>query len=184
MVSWPFECPSDFTYSFDVALSRKELSWILKSTKSPDGGNSSLLGVLHKAISCVKLASSLMTYGNTWFWNYRGKQNVSWFLARSLTIGSRYLSKFHSEIHECSVGISALDRCQSTHLIAVSMGIPYPNIIVGPWEWSAGPGCTDQEYNRASEWFQARFKSSSSGKHWLWDIYRIREGYQWGNRSC
>jgi len=121
MVSWPFECPSNFTYSFNVALSRKEVTWILKSTKSPNGGKSSLLGMLHKAISCVKLASSLMTYGNIWFWNYKRKQNVSWFLVRLLTIGSGYLSKLHSGIYECSVRISALDCCQSTHLIAVSV---------------------------------------------------------------
>ena len=177
MVSWPFEWPCSLIYTCNVAFSRKEVTWILKSTKSLNGGKSSPLDSSQRVISCVKSTSSLMIYGNTWFWNHSRKRNVSWFLPRSLPIYLGSLSKLQGGFHEWNFRIRALDRRRGTYLITTNV-IFYANMIIGPWQWFTGPECTHQGCNRPAEELQAHFGSPSSHKHWLWDIYRIREGHQ------
>jgi len=143
-VSWPFERPCSLTYTCDVAFSRKEMTWILKSTKSPNNRKSSPSGVLQRAISYVKSASNLMICGSTWFPNHRWKQNVSCSLPQSLPTCLGCLSQLHSGIYECS-RVAALDRCWSTHLIAINYLNSLSNcnsrptaVIYGPWMHKSG----------------------------------------------
>ena len=87
-------CLSSCAYSCGVALSSKEMSWVLKYTKNIIGGEWSG----SRMISWVKLGSILTIYGNIWHPKHKEKGNVSKSPGRSLPIYSEHLSELQSGI--------------------------------------------------------------------------------------
>ena len=121
-----FECACSPMYSCGVAYSRKEVIWILKSTKSPNRGKSSPSDVPQRVISCVKLISKSTIYEDTWSLNPRRKKNMSWSLFQSLLMDSGYLSKLQGRIDFYNFRVAALDHCWGMHFILFDMmKIPY-----------------------------------------------------------
>ena len=118
-----FECACSTTYSCGVAFSRKEMIWILKSTKSPSRRKSSPLDAPQRVISCVESALNSMIYGDTWFSNHRRRLNVSLSLSQLLPMDSGYLSKLQGRINSYNLRIAALDRLRGM-IIFKMMKIP------------------------------------------------------------
>ena len=55
------------TYPSNVAFSSMKVTWLSRSTKSPNGGESLPLDEPQREICCVKSASNLTISGNIWF---------------------------------------------------------------------------------------------------------------------
>ena len=115
-------CLSSCAYSCGVALSSKEVTWVLRSTKNYLGSRKSQgSGLLPGVISWVKLGSILTIYGNIWRPIYRQRGNVSESLRQSLLIYSGHLSELQGGIRQSDPRITTVARYRG----ALSLLLPY-----------------------------------------------------------
>ena len=108
-----FLCIGSPDLSCGVVFSAKEVTWISKYTKKILGDRKSLVsGTLRRTIPRLKLASSSIIYGNTWFPKNGREQNVSWSFPRSLSIYSGCFSQLQGGVWESDPRITSLCRCR------------------------------------------------------------------------